>query len=144
LAALVRAIEDFYQRNADVEDVAVRTAAALVTILDRVTERNRNAYEDVVWSGMEALSDPVQSNLYVALIGAQSDDDPPFVLDALGLLPQEDVYRNHGAMLQDIERKLTEAHAPARYMTLFRNAVYENRKRPGSEVRERESKRTMQ
>ncbi|KAI4678176.1 uncharacterized protein J4E88_006696 [Alternaria novae-zelandiae] len=144
LTSLVKAIDDFYHRHAHVEDVAVRAAAALVTILDRVTDRDKNAYEGVKWSVMEALSDPVQSNLYVALIGAASDGDPPFVLDALGLLPQEDVYRNHWAMLQDIERKLTDSHAPTHYMALFRNVVYENRKRSGSEVHERESKRAMQ
>ncbi|KAI4928642.1 hypothetical protein J4E85_005260 [Alternaria conjuncta] len=144
LTSLVKAIGDFYQRHAGVEDVAVRAAAAFVTILDRVTDRDKNAYEGVKWSVMEALSDPVQSNLYVALIGAASDDDPPFVLNALGSLPHEDVYRNHWAMLQDIERKLTDSHAPTHYMALFRNVVYENRKRSGSEVHERESKRAMQ
>ena len=117
---------------------------ALVTILDRVTDRNVNAYEGITWSGMEALSDPVQSNLYVALIGAQTDDDHQFVLEALASLPQEDVYRNHWTVLQDVERKLIEADAPAHYMNLFRNLVYENRKRPGSAVREREPKRAMQ
>jgi hypothetical protein len=144
LTALVKAIDDFYQRHADVEDVAVRAAAALVTILDRVTDRDENAYEGITWSVMEPLSDPVQSNLYVALIGAPSVEDPPFVLDALESLPQEDVYRNHLEVLQDIERKLTDSHAPTPYMNLFRNVVYENRKRPGSEVREREPKRAMQ
>ncbi|KAL1793175.1 hypothetical protein ACET3X_008157 [Alternaria dauci] len=144
LTSLVGAIDDFYQRQTDVEDVAARAAEALVMILDRVTDRNVNAYEGITWSGMEGLSDPVQSNLYVALIGAQSDDDHPFVLEALGSLPQEDVNRSHWTVLQDIETKLLEADAPARYMNLFRNIVYENRKRPGSAVREREPKRAMQ
>ncbi|KAI5377968.1 hypothetical protein J4E82_003350 [Alternaria postmessia] len=144
LTSLVGAIDDFYHRQADVEDAAARAAMALVTILDRVTDRNVNAYEGITWSGMEALSDPVQSNLYVALIGAQTDDDHQFVLEALASLPQEDVYRNHWTVLQDVERKLIEADAPAHYMNLFRNLVYENRKRPGSAVREREPKRAMQ
>ncbi|KAG9196541.1 hypothetical protein G6011_01662 [Alternaria panax] len=144
LTSLVGAIDEFHHRQADTKDVAARAAAALVTMLDRVTDRNVNAYEGIEWSGMEALSDPAKSNLYVALIGAQSDEDDQFVLDALGSLPPEDIYRNHRTVLQNIESKLIDAHAPARYMTLFRNIVYENRKRPGSAVGEREPKRAMQ
>lgn len=143
LTSLVNAIDDFYQSQPDVEDVAVRAAAALITILDRVTDRNVNAYENIAWE-WEAPTDPVQNNLYVALIGTSGDSDSPFVLDALASLPQEDVYRNHWETLQGIEQKLTESDAPPRYMYMFRNVVYENRKRPGSAVREREPKRTMQ
>ncbi|EMD90979.1 hypothetical protein COCC4DRAFT_136838 [Bipolaris maydis ATCC 48331] len=146
LKALVCAIEDFYQNHSHVEDVAVRAAGALIKILDRVTDRNENAYENITWE-WEAPSDPNQSNLYVSLIGAYDDDDDgdsPFVLDALGSLPQEAVYRNHWETLQDIEKKLTESGASLQYINIFRNIVYEPRKRPGSEVREREPKRAMQ
>jgi hypothetical protein len=147
LTSLVKAIEDFYQYqvevNTGVREVAVRAAAALITILDRVTDRNVNAYEDITW-GMEAPSDPVDSNLFIALIGADTDDESPFVLEALASLPQEDVYRNHWETLQNIERKLTESDTPPHYMNAFRNAVYENRKRPASEARERAAKRAMQ
>jgi hypothetical protein len=143
LKSLVSAIEDFYHKQSHVEDVAVRAAGALIEILDRVTDRNVNAYENITWE-WEAPSDPTQSNLYVALIGAYADGDSPFVLDALGSLPQEAVYRNHWVTLQGIEEKLTESGAPFQYINLFRNIVYEPRKRPGSEVREREPKRAMQ
>ncbi|KAH7355840.1 hypothetical protein BKA66DRAFT_429390 [Pyrenochaeta sp. MPI-SDFR-AT-0127] len=144
LTSLVKAIDEFYQQQSDDEpdtrDVAVRAAAALVTILDRVTDRNGNAYQDITW-GMEAPADPVENNLFVALIG---NHGPPFVLDALGSLPQEDVHRNHWEILQGIEEKLNHPHTPPGYTAAFRKVVYENRKRAASEVREGESKRPMQ
>ena len=144
LTSLVKAIDDFYQEQIEddpsIRDIAVRAAAALVTILDRVTERNGNAYEDITW-GMETPVDPAENNLFVALIGSQG---PPFVLDALGSLPQEDVHRNHWETLLGIEQKLDHTHTPAGYMAAFRKVVYEKRKRAASEVREGESKRAMQ
>lgn len=143
LTLLVTSIDEFYRNHAHVEDVAVRAAAALITILDRVTDRNVNAYEDITWD-FEAPSDPTQSNLYIALVGTYEDGDLPFVLDALGSLPHEAVIRNHWETLQGIEQKLAESSAPVQYMNIFRNIVYENRKRAGSEVREREPKRAMQ
>ncbi|KAF1943652.1 hypothetical protein EJ02DRAFT_510797 [Clathrospora elynae] len=147
LTSLVKAIDEFYQLQADddtdTSDVAVRAAAALVTILDRVTDRNVNAYEDITW-GMEAPSNPVESNLYVALIGAHTDGESPFVLDALGALPQENVYRNHWETLQNIEHKLAESETPPQYINTLRNIIYENRKRAASEVREGEPKRVSQ
>lgn len=144
LTGLVKAIDEFYQQQIDddpgTRDVAVSAAAALVTILDRVTDRNENAYQDITW-GMEAPADPVENNLFVALIGTHG---PPFVLDALGSLPQEDVHRNHWEILQGIEAKLNHPHTPSGYIAAFRKVVYENRKRAASEVREGESKRSMQ
>ncbi|KAF1838699.1 hypothetical protein BDW02DRAFT_367959 [Decorospora gaudefroyi] len=142
LTALVKAIDDFYQHHTDVEDVAVRAAAALITILDRVTDRNVNAYAGITW-GMEAPSDPVKNNLYVALIGTCVDGEP-FVLDALESLPQEDVSRNHWGTLQDIQRKLAASDTPAPYMDTFQSLLYESRKRPASETRGGEPKRAMQ
>ncbi|RMZ74009.1 Zinc finger SWIM-type [Pyrenophora seminiperda CCB06] len=143
LKSLVEAIDEFHEHHADVEDVAVRAAAALITILDRVMDCNVNAYENITW-GLDPPSDPVESNLYMALIGTYADADPAFVLDALSTLPQEDVHRNHWETLQGIEKKLADSQTPPQYMNIFRNVVYENRKRPGSEARERESKRAMQ
>ncbi|CAO2649004.1 Nn.00g099530.m01.CDS01 [Neocucurbitaria sp. VM-36] len=147
LRALVQAIDEFYHQqiddDRDTRDVAVRAAAALVTILDRVTDRNANAYEDITW-GMEAPSDPVENNLFVALIGSYVGGEPPFVLSALLSLPQDDVHRNHWETLQNIEQKLADPSTPAEYMTAFRKVVYESRKRAASEVREGESKRAMQ
>ena len=143
LKSLVYAIDEFYRDQSQVEDVAVRAAAALIRILDRVTDRNVNAYENITWE-WEAPSDPAQNNLYVALIGSYVDGDLPFVLDALGSLPQEDVYRNHWETILGIEKKLAESDAPSRYISIFRHIVYEPRKRPGSAVREREPKRAMQ
>ncbi|KAI2482927.1 hypothetical protein Ptr902_05244 [Pyrenophora tritici-repentis] len=143
LKSLVEAIDEFHEHHADVEDVAVRAAAALITILDRVTESNVNAYANITW-GLDPPSDPVESNLYMALIGTYADAEPAFVLDALGTLPQEDVHRNHWQTLQGIEKKLADSQTPPQYMNIFRNVVYENRKRPGSEVGEREAKRAMQ
>ncbi|KAF1845946.1 uncharacterized protein K460DRAFT_395479 [Cucurbitaria berberidis CBS 394.84] len=148
LRALVKAIADFYQEQIDDErdarDVAVRAAAALVTILDRVTDRNVNAYADITW-GMEAPSDAAETNLFIALVeGTAAGGAAPFVLSALMALPQDDVHRNHWETLQSIEQKLDHPHTPPEYMTAFRKVVYESRKRAASEVREGESKRAMQ
>jgi hypothetical protein len=143
LTSLVKAIDDFYKVQVDVEDVAVRAAAALITILDRVTDRNVNAYEKITW-GMEAPSDPAENNLYMALIGTPVDGESPFVLDALVSLPHEDVSRNHWETLLGIEAKLDASDTPPQYMNTLRTLMYENRKRPASEDREREPKRAAQ
>jgi hypothetical protein len=143
LTSLVKAIENFYEHQADVEDVAVRAAAALITILARVTERNVNAYEGISW-GMEAPSDPVENNLYMALIGTDGGGESPFILDALLSLPHEDVSRNQWETLLGIETKLAASETPPQYMNTLRTVMYENRKRPASETRDREPKRTAQ
>lgn len=146
LKALVNAIDEFYQDRVDsgleTRDLAVRAAAALVTILDRVTDRNCNAYEDTQW-GIEAPTSPVENNLFVALIGASATGEPPFVIDALASLPQEDVLRNHWETLQGTEQKLACPETPPEYTSAFRTVVFENRKRAASEVREGQSKRSM-
>jgi hypothetical protein len=143
LTSLVKAIDDFYDHQADIEAVAVRAAAALITILDRVTDRNVNAYEGITW-GMVAPSDPVENNLYMALIGSHADGEPPFVLDALLSLPHEDVSRHHWETLLGIETKLDASDTPPQYINTLRTLMYDNRKRPASEAREREPKRTAQ
>lgn len=146
LTSLVKAIDDFYHQQVESDsssrDVAVRAAAALVTVLDRVTDRNVNAYQNITW-GMEAPLSPAENNLFVALIGTGSEGSPPFVLDALSALPQEDVLRNHWETLQGIEQKLASPETPPQYNVAFRQVVYENRKRAASEVREGDPKRTM-
>lgn len=146
LTALVKAIDEFYQEQVEsgleTRDIAVRAAAALVTILDRVTDRNSNAYENNQW-GMEAPTSPAANNLFIALIGACATGNPPFAIDALGSLPQEDLLRNHWETLQGIEQKLECPETPAEYTSAFRAVVFENRKRAASEVREGQSKRSM-
>ncbi|KAL6706909.1 hypothetical protein ACN47E_005052 [Coniothyrium glycines] len=147
LRALVRNIDEYYHEQDkdedDARDIAVRAAAAFVTILDRVTDRNLNAYEDITW-GMEVPSSPLENNLFAALIGSSSNTSNPFVLGALAALPQEDVHRNHWETLQKIEEKLNTPDTPSSYLSAFRQAVYENRKRRASEVREGDTKRAMQ
>jgi hypothetical protein len=147
LRALVNAIDDFCRQqdenDPDARGVAVRAAAALITILDHVVDRNVNSYEDIAW-GLEAPLDPAENNLFIALIGSHTDTESPFVLDTLRSLPQEDVLRNHWEMLQDIEKKLADSNTPADYENAFRRVVHDSRKRAASEVREGESKRTMQ
>lgn len=146
LTALVKAIDEFYQQQleegSDTRDVAVRAAAATISILDRVTDRNVNAYEDITW-GVEAPMSPVENNLFVALIGATANGAPPFAMDALASLPQEDVLRNHWETLQGIEQKLASSETPPHYVNAFRKVVYEKRKRAASEVCEGKSKRAM-
>ncbi|KAI8935669.1 hypothetical protein NX059_007193 [Plenodomus lindquistii] len=146
LTALVKDIDEFYQKHidsgAETREMAAKAAAALVTILDRVTDRNKDAYEDSEW-GTEKPTDPMQNNLFVALIGASSTGTPLFVIDALGSLPQEDVTRNHWETLQGIEQKLACPETPAEYTSAFRRVIFEKRKRAASEVREGRSKRSM-
>jgi hypothetical protein len=147
LRALVNVIDDYCREqdedDPDIRSIAIRAAAALVTILDRVVKRNVNSYEHITW-GLEAPSDPVENNLFVALIGSRADGDSMFVLDALRSLPQEDVLRSHWEILQGIEQKLADANTPSDYENTFRRFVHDSRKRATSEVREGEPKRAMQ
>jgi hypothetical protein len=147
LKLLTGAISDFCseqdENDPDTKDVVARAAAALITILDRVVDRNVNAYEHIAW-GLEAPSDAIENNLFVALIGSHTAETPPFVLHTLRALPQEDVLRNHWEILQDIEQKLAGFNTPADYTNAFRRVVHDSRKRATSEVREGESKRAMQ
>jgi hypothetical protein len=115
----------------------------LITILERVVERNVNAYENINW-GLEAPTDPIENNLFVALIGSHVDGDSLFVLDTLRSLSQEDVLRNHWEVLREIEQKLADYDTPSEYANTFRRVVHDSRKRAASEIREGEAKRTMQ
>ncbi|KAH8726325.1 hypothetical protein GQ44DRAFT_749109 [Phaeosphaeriaceae sp. PMI808] len=147
LRTLVNAIDEFCHQHGkddpDTRGVAVRAAAALITILDHVVGRNVNSYESITW-GLEAPLDPTENNLFIALIGSHTDGNRPFVLDTLRSLPQEDVLRNHWEMLQDIEQKLADYDTPAGYVNAFRRVVHDSRKRATSEVLEGEPKRAMQ
>ena len=147
LRSLVKNIDEYYQEqmedDPDTRDVGVRAAAALVTILDRVTDRNVNAYENIT-RDMEVPSSPPKNNLFAALIGTPADNDSLFVLSALASLPQEDVHRNHWQTLLEIEEKLDNPDTPPAYRAAFRRVVHENRKRRASEIREGEPKRAMQ
>ncbi|KAF2831945.1 hypothetical protein CC86DRAFT_340013 [Ophiobolus disseminans] len=147
LKVIVNAIDEFCreqdENDPDTRDIVVRAAAALITILDRVVDRNVNAYADIAW-GLEAPSDPAENNLFIALIGSHTADKPPFVLHTLRSLPQEDVLRNHWETLQAIEQKLAVDNTPEAYANAFRQVVHESRKRAASEVCEGEPKRTMQ
>jgi hypothetical protein len=116
----------------DTRVVMARAAAALIEILDRVVDRNVNAYANITW-GLEAPSDPRENNLFVALIGSFTDGASLFVLDAL-----------RWETLQGIEQKLADSDTPADYENAFHRIVHDSRKRVASEVREGEPKRTMQ
>jgi hypothetical protein len=147
LRTLVNAIDDFCQQqdenDPDTRTVAGRAAAALINILDRVVDRNVNAYENITW-GLEVPSDPAENNLFVTLIGSYADGEAPFVLDTLRSLPQEDVLRNHWEVLQSIEQRIAVPETPVAYVSAFHQVIHESRKRAASEVREGEAKRTMQ
>lgn len=136
LKDLVEAIGDFVEQQdedePDFKSLATRSAAALVRILDLVTDRNVDAYESITW-GMRPGS-PSENNLYYALIGNPATGTS-FVLNALHLLPHEDVIRNHWASLQSIEEKLIQHDAPVDYLNTFRQVVHESRKRAASEIR---------
>jgi hypothetical protein len=147
LRALVDAIDEFWRQqekdHPETSSIAVRAAAALIRILDLVMDRDVNAYENISW-GLEAPSDPIESNLFAALIGSHTDGDSPFVLNVLRSLPQEDILRNHWEVLQSIEQKLGHSHTPTEYVNAFHRVVHDSRKRAASEIREGEPKRAMQ
>ena len=144
LRALVNAIDDFLEEqdedDPDTKSIAIRAAAALVRILDLVTDRNVDAYEDITW-GMRPGS-PSENNLYYALIGKPTASNSFFALEALHHLPHEDIIRNHWATLQAIESKLVQHEAPVEYLSTFRRVVHDSRKRAASEVRGGQVKRT--
>jgi hypothetical protein len=142
LVRLVKAIGSFVEQqdedDPDFKSIASRSAAALVRILDLVTDRNVDAYENITW-GIRPGS-PSENNLYYALIG-NPVTSTSFVLNALQLLPHEDVIRNHWATLQDIEDKLVQHNVPVDYLNTFRQVVHDNRKRAASEARGGQVKR---
>lgn len=142
LVRLVKAIGSFVEQqdedDPDFKSIAIRSAAALVRILDLVTDRNVDAYESITW-GMRPGS-PRENNLYYALIGNPATGTS-FVLNALHLLPHEDLIRNHWATLQGIEDKLVQHSAPIDYLNTFHQVVHDNRKRAASEVRGGQVKR---
>ncbi|KAH6612588.1 hypothetical protein C7974DRAFT_81073 [Boeremia exigua] len=144
LRGLVEAINNFVNRqdkdDPDFKNIAVRAAAALVRILDLVTDRNVDAYEDITW-GLRPGS-PRENNLYCALIGEPEAGAPLFVLSALRLLPHEDVIRSHWTTLQSIEAKLIQHDAPVDYLNAFYQIIHDNRKRAASEVYGGQMKRT--
>lgn len=143
LTSLVTSIHTFVEQqdddDPDYKDIVVRAAAALVRILDLVTDRNVDAYENITW-GMRPGS-PSDNNLYYALIGKPAES-PLFVLNVLHALPHEDIIRSHWATLQGIETKLIQHVAPADYLSAFRQVVHDSRKRAASESREGQVKRT--
>jgi hypothetical protein len=80
--------------------------------------------------------------MYYALICDPVAGASYFVLNALRLLPHEDIVRSHWETLQRIETKLVEYSAPIEYLSAFRKIVHDNRKRAASEVRGGQIKRT--
>ncbi|KAF3039977.1 hypothetical protein E8E11_004547 [Didymella keratinophila] len=142
LVRLVKAIGSFVEQqdedDPDFKSIAIRSAAALVRTLDLVTDRNVDAYESITW-GMRPGS-PSENNLYYALIGNPATGTS-FVLNALHLLPHEDLIRNHWATLQGIEAKLIQHNAPIDYLNTFHQVVHDNRKRAASEARGGQVKR---
>ncbi|KAJ4987192.1 SWIM zinc finger family protein [Stagonosporopsis vannaccii] len=143
LRGLVTAIHNFVEQqdedDHDFKEIAIRAAAALVRILDLVTDRNVDAYENITW-GMRPGS-PSDNNLYYALIGNPAVG-ALFVLNALHSLPHEDVIRSQWATLQGIESKLVQHDAPADYLSAFHQVVHDSRKRAASETCEGQVKRT--
>jgi hypothetical protein len=162
LKGLVKAINDYYHQqiehrdsesesdsesdsedeDAGTKDIAIRAATALISILDGVAERNKDAYANVTWGAIPP-SNPSEANLFVNLIGAPRGHDGLFVLDTLEALPHDDVLRNHWESLQNLYDKLTHAMAPPVYMKAF-HAFTHGRKRAASQTGGSSAKRTMQ
>ncbi|KAF2016060.1 hypothetical protein BU24DRAFT_192225 [Aaosphaeria arxii CBS 175.79] len=130
LKALVGAIFDYFDQQVEngtsSKDIEARAASALVTILDQVSSRNCDAYANITWDGIPP-SDPKQNNLYVSLIGSPDKNEGLFVLDALEMLPQEDVLRNHWEVLANIGRRLPPWTPPA-FKNTFHAITTENSK----------------
>lgn len=148
LRALVKSIDDYYHQQIDNghsgNDIAIRAAATLITILDEVTNRNLDAYANIPWNGLPP-TEPEQNNLFVCLITASDDRDGHFVLDALRSLPQDVVLHRHWEVLSNIGDKLSPAWTPAEYVSVFRAMTAtgsENRKRAASDEQGSTSKRS--
>jgi hypothetical protein len=135
LQYLVKAIDDYYkqQEENDTEsgECALRAAAALIDILDRVVQRNQDAYANITWGGIPP-EEPEENNLFVCLIGAPSDGNALFVLDALLNLPQDGIVRNHWESLSEISTRLNPQWTPQPFMDAFRAIMGEGRKRASS------------
>ncbi|KAF1953965.1 hypothetical protein CC80DRAFT_418927 [Byssothecium circinans] len=140
LQNLVDAIENYLEEQYDddqLEDepasnVAVLAAAALIKILDEVSQRDYDAYANISWGPMPP-TETRDNNLFVCLMRTTPDGEGLFVLSTLLALPHEIVLR-HYAELLDIEERLggTPSTPPA-YMDALRTFLHENRKRAASE-----------
>ncbi|KAF2280947.1 uncharacterized protein EI97DRAFT_367104 [Westerdykella ornata] len=144
LKYLVQAIDDYYeqqeQNGFDMGDISRRAAAALVTILKGVVDRNQDAYAGITWDGVPP-EDETESNLFVNLIGApvhdgDEDEEGLFVLDVLKKLPIEGILRSHWELLSATRAGLKPQWTPQRFLESFREIVGEGetlgRKRAGT------------
>lgn len=149
LKGLVKAIDNYYHQqlesdnDPDTKDIAIRAAAALISILDGVASRNFDAYTNITWGGIPPVN-PTENNLFVNLIGEPTGDDGLFVLDTLKALPHDDVLRNHMEILHHLDDKLEQQWPPLVYMNAFHAITQESRKRAASEAGGSSAKRPMQ
>lgn len=151
LKGIVKAVDEYYhqQKNngLDTTEIAPRAAAALISILDGVVRRNLDAYANITWEGIPP-EDPEENNLFVCCIGAPSDRDGLFVLDALRNLPTDDILRNHWESLSGIKARLNPQWTPRPFMHAFCAFISddstEGRKRASSGSGGSSPKRSMQ
>ncbi|KAF1996081.1 hypothetical protein P154DRAFT_324556 [Amniculicola lignicola CBS 123094] len=138
LKTLVTAIDEYYQQQldngSDTKNVTIRTAAALISVLNGVVSRDFDIYQNITWGGIDPM-DPAQNNLFACLIGSPFNDDDGkfFVIDELTSLPHDDVLRNHWEVLFSIVEKLEQQWTPPPFLTAFRAFTTENKKRAAPE-----------
>ncbi|KAF2644194.1 hypothetical protein P280DRAFT_392675 [Massarina eburnea CBS 473.64] len=140
LENLVEAISNYYDEQYDEEeqedepstDVAVLTAAALIRILDEVSRRDYDAYDEISWGPMPP-TESRDNNLFVCLMRPTADGEGLFVLQTLLTLPQEILLRHYVELLDIEERLGGTPNTPPAYMDTLRTFLHENRKRAASE-----------
>ena len=126
-------------------------AKTLVTLLEDICSRNRDALEGNEW-GRETFhgEDEDQRNLFHRLIGGNTDDTGDFfILDALEYLPASDLHQFVGR-LRVVLHRIEVDRAPKAYIlqlsTLIRAAesplANAGQKRPSSATSRGDSKRT--
>ncbi|KAF2740411.1 hypothetical protein EJ04DRAFT_507942 [Polyplosphaeria fusca] len=146
LERLVNAVEEFYHQHEDDEfgvGVSVRAAAALIIMLERVTDRDFNAYDNATWVP-DRPKDPRENNLFFRLIVSPATERRLFALGALLGLPHDDVVRNHLEALRRISMKLERQGTPEVFKKELNTIVSESKKRAGSDAEGGSAKRSMQ
>ncbi|KAF9886049.1 hypothetical protein FE257_012105 [Aspergillus nanangensis] len=125
-------------------------AKALVTLLEDICNRNKDALDANRWGAVQFQDeDEDQRNLYHQLIGESSETGECFILDVLEYLPGSNLQQFLGA-LQTILRKNEVNRAPRAYIlkltSLIRQAekgsTSSGQKRPSTATPEGHSKRT--
>jgi hypothetical protein len=147
LKSLVKAVDEYYQHQTEnglgSNELDLRAAGVLISMLDGVVRRNQDAYANVSWDAIPP-DQPEENNLFVRLIGAPAESDALFVLDTLRRIPSEGMLRNHWQSLSEMKAGLNPQWTPKPFLDAFHAITSDNRKRPLSASEGNSSKRPMQ